>query len=192
MKRIVIVSGACGVGKSEALRSMRNALAGRVADVAVLETDHFYMIIDPLWEVPQTEAQTYFELSGFLLRETAQRLVRAGFDWIAIGSNGLYEESHVREFARPLLEDGVAVHHVTLDPGLETLEERLAHRIRAHDYAVDEMKTPEWLRSQLSWFRDRYGPWTSVIDNSSLTPSQTAEAIYEVVESGKSRQLRRR
>lgn len=187
MNRIVIVSGACGVGKSETLRSMRSALAGRVADAAVLETDHFYMIIDPQWDVPYAEAQRYHELSGFLLRETAQRLVRAGFDWVAIGSNGLYEESHVRDFAHPFLNEGIAVHHVTLDPGVETLQERMAHRARTHSYAVDEMKTPEWLHSQLMWFRERYGPWTSVIDNASLTPLETAVAIYDVVESGKGR-----
>ena len=185
LNRVVIVSGACGAGKSEVLLSMRRALAGRVADVAVLETDHFYMIIDPQWEVPPDQAQSYYELSGHLLRETAQHLIRAGFDWVAIGSNGLYEESHVRDFARPFLSAGVAVHHMSLDPGPETIEERIANRISTHDYAVDEKKTPEWLRSQLMWFRERYGPWTHVIDNSSLTPSETALAIYDAVESGK-------
>ena len=187
MNRIVVVSGACGVGKSETLRCMRSALADRVADVAVLETDHFYMIIDPLWALPHTEAEKYFELSGWLLQETARRLVGAGFDWIAIGSNGLNEERHVREFVRPFLADGAAVYHVTLDPGVEALQERMAHRVDTHGYAVDEKKTPEWLGSQLSWFRERYGPWTSVIDNSSLTPSETAVSIYEAVERGEGR-----
>ncbi len=187
MNRIVIVSGACGVGKSETLRSMRGALKGLVSDVAVLETDHFYMIIDPLWAVPYEQAGRYHELSGFLLQETARRLAQKGFDWVAIASNGLYEESHVREFADPFLTDGIAVHHVTLDPGEKTLQKRMADRQSKFGLAVDDIKTPEWLRSQLLWFRDRYGPWTSVIDNSSLTPTETAKAIYEEVCSGKGR-----
>lgn len=187
MNRIVIVSGACGVGKSETLQSMRRSLGERVADVAVLETDHFYMIIDPHWDIPYDEAKRYHELSGFLLQQTARHLARKGFDWVAIGSNGLSEESHAREFAEPFRSDGSAVHHVTLDPGPETLTERMALRIQTHNYAVDAMKTPEWLTSQLEWFRNHYGPWTSVIDNSSLTPSETAIAIYDAVQNGEGR-----
>lgn len=187
MTRIVIVSGACGVGKSETLRSMRRALGDRVTDVAVLETDLFYMIIDPHWDIPYDEGKRYHELSGFLLQQSARHLARKGFDWIAIGSNGLNEESHVREFAEPFGSDSSAVHHVTLDPGPETLIERMAHRIQTLDDAVDAKKSPEWLTSQLEWFRNRYGPWTSVIDNSSLTPSETAVAIYEAVENGRGR-----
>jgi hypothetical protein len=187
MNRIVIVSGACGVGKSEVLRSMRRELGDRVADVAVLETDHFYMIIDPHWDIPYDEGKRYHDLSGFLLQQAARHLARKGFDWVAIGSNGLNEESHVREFAEPFSRDGCVVHHVTLDPGPETLVKRMAHRIQRHDYTVDAIKTPEWLTSQLEWFRDRYGPWTFVIDNSSLTPSETVLAIYDAVENGKGR-----
>lgn len=183
MKRVVVISGACGVGKSETLKSMREALAGRVADVAVLETDQFYMIIDPHWSVPWPQAQRYFEISGWLLRESAQRLIRIGFDWVAIGSNGLNEESHVREFVGPFLADGAAVHHVTLDPGPEELQHRMARRVETQGHAVDDKKTPEWLDSQLAWFRERYGTWTWVLDNASLTPIETATAIYEAVES---------
>jgi hypothetical protein len=187
MGRVVIVSGACGVGKSETLRSMRDALAGRVEEVAVLETDHFYMIIDPHWAIAEPDARRYFEMSGWLLRETARHLLRLGFDWVAIGSNGLNEESHVREFVEPFVDAGTAVHHVTLDPGVDTIRSRMAHRIATLGHPLDDVKSPEWINGQLAWFRGMYGPWTYVLDNSSLTPAETAIAIYEAAENGKGR-----
>ena len=182
-RRVVVVGGACGVGKSEALRVMRPVLQGRVADVAVLETDRFYMIIDPDWAIPEEEAGRYYEVSGWLLQGTAQRLVGAGFDWVAIGSADMYEESRLRDLVQPFIDDGVAVHHVTLDPGVETVCERIARR--AHPLDAD--KTPEWIATYLSWYRGHYADWTWVIDNSALTPDETALAIFDAVGAGRGR-----
>jgi hypothetical protein len=187
VKRVVVVSGACGVGKSETLRAMHTALDGRVGDVAVLETDHFYTMVDPHWEMRPDRAPRYFEVTGHLLRQTARGFLRAGFDLVAIGSNGLHEEAHVREFVEPFVADGAAAHHVTLDPGLETVQERMAHRIATRGLVVDDEKDPEWLAGQLSWFRERYGPWTFVLDNSSLSPAETAVAIYDAVRNDRGR-----
>ena len=184
MDRVVIVSGACGAGKSETLRSMREALAGRVRDVAVLETDHFYMMIDPHWTMPPPELERYFEVSGWVCRETAQHLTNLGFDFVAIASNGLNEESRVREFIGPFVEAGTAVHHVTLDPGLGAIQDRMALRFETHGNPLDADKSPEWVAGQVAWFRRMYGPWTYILDNSSLTPAETAIAIHEAVERG--------
>jgi hypothetical protein len=183
----VVISGACGVGKSETLQAMRAALNGRVGDVAVLETDHFYMMVDPHWEMPPDKLQRYFDVTGHLLRQTALGFIRNGFDLVAIGSNGMNEELHVREFVEPFVNDGVAAHHVTLDPGTETVLQRVARRIETRGLVVDEEKDPDWLAGQLSWFRERYGPWTYVLDNSSLSPAETAVAIFDAVESGEGR-----
>jgi hypothetical protein len=73
---------------------------------------------------------------------------------------------------------------VTLDPGTRVVQERVAARFAEHRYAVDEKKTPEWLESQMLWFRERYGAWTCVIDNASLTPAETCVAIFEAVVKG--------
>ncbi len=47
MKRVVAVSGALGVGKSETIEAMRSVLGDVVEDLAVLESDQLYMMIDP-------------------------------------------------------------------------------------------------------------------------------------------------
>jgi uridine kinase len=52
MKTVVLISGAIGVGKSATLKSMRRTLIDVVGDIAVLETDQFYMMIDPQWTCP--------------------------------------------------------------------------------------------------------------------------------------------
>ena len=184
MKRVVIVSGACGVGKSESLRSMREVLEDRVGEVAVLESDHFYMMIDPHWLLPSDRAERYFEVAGWLLRETARGFLRAGFDWVAIASNGLWDEAHVREFVAPLVSDGARVHHVTLDPGLDAVCERLGCREAMKGSAVDSKKTQASSAVELLRLRERYGAWTHVLDNSTLTPAETALAIFDVVEAG--------
>ena len=183
VRRVVVVGGACGVGKSETLRTMRRTLQGSVADVATLETDRFYMIIDPDWAIAEDDAARYYEVAGWLLQGTAQRLIRAGFDWVAIGSADMYEESRLRDLVQPFLDDGVNVHHVTLDPGVEIVCDRIARR--AHPLDAD--KTPDWIASYLSWYRGHYADWTWLIDNSALTPEETALAIFEAVQAGRGR-----
>jgi len=182
MKRVVIVSGALGVGKSAALKSMRQALAKNVREVAVLESDDFYMMIDPHWTLPASRVDWYFEVSGWLLRDTALGFLRAGFDWVAIASNGHWREAHARRFARPFVQEGADAHHITLDPGDDVTRRRIQARERA-GIEGPTLGIDEGLR-MLSEVRSCYGPWTCVIDNGAQTPIQTALAIYEAVAAG--------
>ncbi|WP_020579072.1 hypothetical protein [Actinopolymorpha alba] len=59
-------------------------LGSRVGEVAVLETDTTYMMIDPTWAL-------YDERYGNIARRIAARIaaefVREGFDWVAVESN---------------------------------------------------------------------------------------------------------
>lgn len=123
-------------------------------------------------------------MSGWLLRTTAQGFLRAGFDWVAIGSNGLWDETQVREFVEPFVADGLCVHHITLDPGLDELVRRTATRQAGRNLASDARNTPESIELQLARCRENYGPWTHVIDNSALTPAETVVAIHDAVENG--------
>jgi hypothetical protein len=183
MKRVVVVSGALGVGKSEALRSMREALSDLVKDVAVLDSDQFYMMIDPHWTLPPARVDRYFEVSGWLLRQTAMGFLSAGFDWVAIASNGLWSEAHVRDFVRPFATEGADVHHMTLDPGDSEVRRQVMDRSGA---SGDERNTKDVDEAMhmLSRVRSCSGSWTHVIDNAALTPMETAQAIYEAVAAG--------
>src|SRR2546430_14594593 len=106
MKRVLVVSGAIGVGKSEAGRSMREVLGDFVDELAVLESDEFYRMIDPHWTRPPTRVERYHEISGWLLSETVLGFLRFGFDWVAIATNGAWDEAHARNFVQRFVVEG--------------------------------------------------------------------------------------
>jgi hypothetical protein len=183
MKRVVVISGAMGVGKSETLRSMRETLIEMVGEIAVLESDQFYMMIDPHWTCPPDRVDHYYTVSGWLLREAALGFLRSGFDWVAIASNGHWQQRSAQEFVRPFLLENACVHHITLDPGEEVLRQRIAHRSRAAGLAVDEQGAAEAV-DMLFQVRQALGTWTHVVDNSQLTPEATVQAIHAAIDRG--------
>jgi hypothetical protein len=182
MKRVVVISGAIGVGKSETLRTMRETLIDVVGEIAVLETDQFYMMIDPQWRCPPDRLERYYEVAGRLLQETALGFLRFGFDLVAIASNGHWRQGIARELARPFPLQDACVHHITLDPGEEILRQRIAQRSRAAGQAVDEQQAAAV--DMLLKVRQALGPWTHVVDNGQLTPEATVQAIHDAIHRG--------
>ncbi|GAB3422031.1 hypothetical protein GCM10027569_52480 [Flindersiella endophytica] len=184
MKRVVVISGAIGVGKSETLRSMRGTLIDVVGEVAVLESDQFYMMIDPHWRCPPDRIERYYEVSGRLLQQTAMGFLRSGFSWVAIASNGHWKQQAARELVRPFHLENAGVHHITLDPGEEILRQRIAQRSKAAREAVDGQRAAEAV-DMLVEVRQALGDWTHVVDNSRLTPEATARAIHDAIDHGR-------
>jgi hypothetical protein len=182
MKRVVMISGAIGVGKSETLRSMRETLIDVVGEIAVLESDQFYMMIDPHWTCPPDRLERYYEVAGQLLRETALGFLRCGFDWVAIATNGHWRQPSAREFVRPFPLENACVHHITLDPGEEILRQRIAQRSKAAGQAVEEQQSVAV--DMLGKVRQELGTWTHVVDNSKLTPEATVRAIHDAIDRG--------
>jgi hypothetical protein len=183
MKRVVVISGAIGVGKSETLRSMRETLTDAVGEIAVLESDQFYMMIDPHWACPPDRVDRYYAVSGWLLQQTALGFLRSGFAWVAIASNGHWKQQSAREFVRPFLRENASVHHITLDPGEEILRQRIAQRSKAAGLAVDEQRAAEAV-DMLLQVRQALGTWTHVLDNGQLTPEATVRAIRDAIDRG--------
>src|SRR3954451_7177409 len=131
MKRVVIVSGGIAVGKSEAVRSMREALGAFVNEVAVLESDEFYRMIDPHWTRPPGLVDRYHEIAGWHLSETALSFLHFGFEWVAIATNGAWKEEQARRSAQRFVDAGAEVHHITLDPGEAEVDRRIRMRAQA-------------------------------------------------------------
>lgn len=183
MKRVVVISGAIGVGKSATLTSMRETLIDVVGEIAVLESDQFYMMIDPHWTCPPDRVDRYYAVSGWLLQQTVLGFLRSGFDWVAIASNGHWQQRSAREFVQPFLLENAHVHHITLDPGEEILRQRIAQRSKAAGPAVDAQRVDEAV-DMLVRVRQALGTWTHVLDNSRLTPEATVRAIYDAVDRG--------
>lgn len=181
---VVVISGAQGVGKSAALKAMPETLIDVVGEIAVLESDQFYMMIDPHWTCPPDRVDRYFAVSGWLLQQTALGFLRSGFDWVAIASNGLWRQRSAREFVRPFLRESARVHRITLDPGEDVLRQRIAHRsAAAAGVAADERQAAE-AAAMLRQVRQALGGWTHVLDNGQLTPEAAVRAIRDAVDRG--------
>jgi energy-coupling factor transporter ATP-binding protein EcfA2 len=179
MAKVVMVVGPCGAGKSSALGRMRHVLGSRVGEVAVLETDTTYMMIDPTWSCYTSR---YAAIARRIAARITSEFVREGFDWVAIGSNGLQDPSSINDFVAELAS-GIEVHHVFLDPSVSAVQARIA--ARAHP--LDDHKTPGWLEENVNWMRSYHDTWSALIDNSDLDVDETVDAIYATVQAGAGR-----
>lgn len=180
MPRVVMVIGPCGAGKSTVLRRMRSVLGSRVGEVAVLETDTTYMMIDPTWALFNSH---YWALAVQVAARITTEFIRAGFDLVAIGSNGLLDHGGVDEFVAQL-PTGVDVHYVFLNPSVEAVQARMAARA---GNPIDDDKTPEWVEKNVMWMRGHHNSRSALIDNTGLDVDETVDAIYAAVEAGAGR-----
>jgi hypothetical protein len=177
MPRVVMLIGPCGAGKSSALRRMRPVLGSVVGEVAVLETDTTYMMIDPSWSAYNSR---YDAVAKRIAAQTAAGFVREGFDWVAVGSNGLQDRESVEAFVAHL-PAGAEVFRVFLDPSVSAVQARIAARADP----LDIHKTQEWLERNVKWMRIFHDSWSALVDNSHLGVDQTVNAIYAAVEAGR-------
>ena len=180
MATIVLVIGACGVGKTSTLARMRPVLGTRVGEVAVVETDTVYMMIDPTWSIE--DKAPHLAYTGLLTARIVSEFVRARYEWIVIGSNGLQDPQSVDRFV-DLLPPDADVFHTMLDPEVAVVQGRIA--ARAHP--LDAGKAPEWVAANVEWMRGSIDDRTARIDNSTLTVDQTVEAIHAAVRRGEGR-----
>lgn len=95
-----------------------------------------------------------------------------------IGGNALHTRAEIDPLIARLARHG-EVFHVTLDPSLEEIVRRVERR--------GGDKTAEWLETHVAWMREKYGPWTSRIDNTTLGPIETLHEIAARIAAGEGR-----
>jgi hypothetical protein len=178
----LFLSGACGSGKTAAMRVMRRHALPVFGETAVLDVDHVYTMVDPDYSIPFPEAERYWSLARRQCAVLAASYVENGFNLVVIGGNSVYQKDRLNEVLDGLLPVS-QVYHITLDPSLEVIQAR----IRARAHPSDDLKTPDWIESHVRYMRGQYEEWSARIDNSALTPSETALAICDTVLSGKGR-----
>ena len=176
MGKSILLSGACGSGKSTLMALGYRALEVHWGPTATIDTDTILMMVDPRWELAHEERR--LELAGYQCWLLAQSFLTGGFDCVIIGGNGLHTPEEINDLVVFLLRFG-EVHHVTLDPSLAEIQRRVA--ARGGD------KSPEWLSGHVEWMRTRYRPWTCRIDNTFLDPEATLIEIAQRIESGEGR-----
>lgn len=124
----MFLSGACGAGKtavlSLGLSRMRAAFGG---DVAAIDTDRLLMFFDPLWELKYPEAEPYWELAGRQWILLARSYFEFGFAAVIIGGNSVWRREGVSQVAAAVA-DVADTFHVSLDPSLGVIYERIAAR----------------------------------------------------------------
>jgi hypothetical protein len=98
---------------------------------------------------------------------------------VFIGGNGWHTPDDGLNDMIGLLATVSDVYHVTLDPEPAEIQRRVAARGADHG--------PEWLAEHVDWMRERYRHWTCRIDNTSLTPEETAAEIAARIATGDGR-----
>lgn len=176
MPKTILLSGACGSGKSTVMTLGYRALHAYWGPTATIDTDLILMMVDPRWELAHEERR--LELAGHQCWLLARSFLTNGFECVIVGGNGLHTPSEVNELIRLLLEVG-DVCHVTLDPELSEIQRRVARR------GGDQ--TAEWLADHVEWMKARYREWTCRIDNTALSPEQTLAEIAARVGRGEGR-----
>jgi hypothetical protein len=159
MGKSILLSGACGSGKSTLMTLGYRALEAHLGPTATIDTDTILMMVDPRWELAHEKRR--LELAGYQCGLLAESFLTTGFACVIIGGNGLHTPAEINDLVAFLLRLG-EVYHVTLDPSLAETQRRVA--ARGGD------KTPEWLAAHVEWMRARYRPWTCRIDNTLLDP----------------------
>ncbi|MDP5309953.1 NUDIX hydrolase [Streptomyces poriferorum] len=182
---IVWINGAFGAGKTSAAREL----------IDLIPNSTFY---DP--ELTGTglgsllPQKKFAEVSDFqdlpiwrrLVVDTAAALL-AEVGGVLVVPMTLLRQEYRDEIFGGLASRRIAVRHVLLSPEETILRQRIAHRAEFPDDPVNTDGTGQWAydrietyRSALDWItRDAH-----TIDNSALTPHETAEHIAEAVRTG--------
>jgi chloramphenicol 3-O-phosphotransferase len=177
--RVVILSGPLGAGKTATAEAIRARLRAADVDAAVIGTDELYTTIDPRFEIPWPKAGRYMAIVRSLAATIASELIRQGIRWVLIPTNGMHAEYPLDEVTDSLLAENIDVHHITLDPDLAVIHQRLLDR--------GDDRQPGWIDDHHRWMRDRLFPFSHRIDNGGLTVSETAAAVLSAVEAGRGR-----
>lgn len=166
-RRIIVISGAPGTGKSTIRRHAPAFFRARGELAAALDTDDFNAFVDPDWNGPH---ETYWPLALGACLAAARFVLQQSVSTVLICSNGLYTASAVRHVVTALESFG-SIYHLTLEAQLAIMVERVRQR------GDLEQHPPAWLAQWQTHIRDHYAHWTTVIDTSALTPEQVLELI---------------
>jgi hypothetical protein len=173
----ILLSGACGSGKSTLMTLGYRAFAAHWGATACIDTDTVLMMVDPRWELAHEERR--LDLAGYQCWQLANSFLAGGFQSVVIVGNGLHTpEEGLNDLVSFLLTVS-DVHHVTLDPSLEEIQRRVAERGSDH--------TAEWLEEHVEWMSARYRDWSCRIDTTTLSPQATLAELAKRIGRGEGR-----
>jgi hypothetical protein len=170
----ILLGGPPGSGKSAVKRLAPRFFRPRLGEIAAIEMDEIYTLIDPDWTGANSRWGEITSANCVLL---ARSFLGHGFRAVLISSNGFYHKELVNRFLTALLPIS-RVHHFTLDVQVDVAVRRVRERgdLDRHE--------PDWVPSWIEMVRSHRANWTHVIDTTELSPEGVLEAIYERIVSG--------
>lgn len=165
---LFLLSGPCGVGKTEVCRHLP-AMTDRIVS---LESD---ILWENRWNTPENSYRPYREMWLRVCKNISQ----AGKPCLLVGcaDPNQFEPCVERRYFGEL-------HYLALVAEPEVLAARLRSRPAWRNTGSDEFINGQIAYNQ--WFIDRHGetdPAIDILDNSYLTPEETAKAVLRWVES---------
>jgi len=169
----ILLSGAPGTGKTTVQSKAPAYFRPKLGNTAAFGTDEIYKMIDPEWTLPYDQGRA--DLVTAICCRVAKQFLEADFRCVLIAGNALYTAATVQLYRRELAPYS-RFYHITLDADDATIVERVRRRgdLTAHP--------PAWLAEWLVHIRSHYADWTSVIDTTNLSVTETLDAIYAIAQ----------
>ncbi|TCC47440.1 hypothetical protein E0H75_21890 [Kribbella capetownensis] len=170
--RTVFLSGPAGSGKTTILRLSHEEKLALWGRTAAIDTDHLFLMVDPLWDLPYDDARTALVLRQCV--SLVESFFGADYENVLIAGNSIHDAIDLNPVIPDLLRLG-RVFHVSLDPSEAAVLRRTAG---------DLDRSPAHLINDLHLLRAKRPPWSAPVDNSTLNPLETLQEIARLVGSG--------
>lgn len=176
--RIIIISGACGTGKSTVSKLLaENSVCDRTIR---MHTDDFYEYIQKGYIEPwKDESGDQNEVVIRAAAASAKQFSAGGYEVYVDGVIGPW---FLEQWLK-LANDGFDVRYIILQPDEETTVFRAANRAQKEDFPLDEAA----VRKMRRMFADLDGYEENAVDTTGQTASESAELIRKLLDCGKFR-----
>ncbi|MFB9662673.1 AAA family ATPase [Glycomyces mayteni] len=167
---IVWLNGPFGAGKTTTARLLRQSLPARVFDAE--HVGHLLRAI--IGDLPHTDFKEWAPWRTLTVETARQVLDFAGGTLVV--PQTVLQHDYWTELADGFAQHHIPVHAFTLHTDRDTFTDRVAND-------TDEPTARQWRLDHRGPYETALATWladaTTVIDNTHLTPDQTAEAVHD-------------
>lgn len=176
--RIIIISGACGTGKSTVSKLLaENSDCNLTVRV---HTDDFYRYIRKGYTEPWKDESN--DQNEIVIKAAAASVKQFSAGGYEVYVDGVIGPWFLGQWLK-LAEEDFDVRYIILQPDEETTVFRAANRTQNEDFPLDEAA----VRKMRRMFTDLSGYEDNAVDTTNQTASESAELLKKLLDSGKFR-----